>query len=157
MPKPKPVQVGEVKRRGPGGWMGHPNSIASVLRHQVQLQYQRKCARCRDIAMRDSRYCRMHAGRWAKRSDGPGRAERRLLCRMEIAGLLPLELLALPVWRNLCGLPTAQRAPARLALVQAWDKQDSSALLWAQAQRRALELGAQPGKRQNTAFWYENL
>ena len=154
MPKRKPEQLGERKRVG--GWMGSPNSIASVLRGRVPLQDQRKCARCRCVAMRGLKYCRMHAGRWAKRSDGPGYAERRLLCRLERAGLLPLELLALPVWRDIRGFPAALRSPVRLALVQAWDKQYSDPLHWAAVQRQAIDLAKQPGGYPTQVPWYEN-
>jgi hypothetical protein len=80
-----------------------------------------------------------------------------MLGKLERAGLLPLELLALPVWRNLAGIATSQRAPMRLALVQAWDKRYRFPVRWASVQRQALELGSRPGKRQNTAPWYENI
>lgn len=133
-----------------------PNSIAALLRHQVRLQDQRKCRRCRDVAVRGQDHCRRHLGRWSPLSGGAGRAESRILERLERAGLLPFDLIALPLWRNLNGLPTGKRAPLRLALVQAWDKRDKAPLHWAQVQRQAIELGATPGKRQNTAYWYEN-
>jgi hypothetical protein len=89
-------------------------------------------------------------------SGGAGRAESRTLARLESAGLLPFDLIALPLWRNLNGLPTGERAPLRLALLQAWDKRDKAPLHWAKVQRQAIDLGARPGKRQHTAFWYEN-
>lgn len=106
--------------------------------------------------MRGIDLCVMHGGARRVLPDGNGRAERRALTRLEKIGLLPLELLALPVWRKLTGLPTAKRAPMRLALVQAWDRRELEPLHWAQVQRRALELGAMPGKRQKAAPWYEN-
>jgi hypothetical protein len=98
----------------------------------------------------------MHLGRWSPLSPGAGRAESRTLARLERAGLLPFDLIALPVWRGLNGLPTNKRAPMRLAMVQAWDKRFSAPLHWAKVQRQAIDLGATPGKRQNTAGWYEN-
>ena len=96
----------------------------------------------------------MHAGKRTRKA-GHGRAESRYLASLEHRGLLPLELIALPMWRNLCGLPTAQRAPMRLALIRAWDRRYLEPLHWAQVQRRAIDLGALP-KQQNTAPWYEN-
>jgi hypothetical protein len=134
----------------------HPNSLAALLRHQVQLQNQRKCLRCRAVAVRGEDHCRTHLGRWSPLSGGAGRAESRMLGKLERAGLLPFDLIALPLWRNLNGLPTGERAPLRLALVQAWDKRDQAPLHWAKTQRQAIDLGARPGKRQHTAYWYEN-
>ena len=147
-------QIGEVRRVG--GWRGSPNSIASLLRHQVRIDQQRKCRRCRHPALRGEDHCRMHAGRWSPVSSRAGGAESRMLANLERAGLLPLELIALPVWRNLAGITTAKRAPLRLALVQAWDKRHLVPLHWAKVQRQAIDLGNTPGRRQNTAFWYEN-
>jgi len=54
--------------------------------------------------------------------------------------LLPLDLMALPVWRRLADMPTAKRCPMRLALVLAWDKRHQAPLHWAQVQRQALDL-----------------
>lgn len=79
-----------------------------------------------------------------------------MLGKLERAGLLPLDLISLPLWRNLAGLPTAQRAPTRLVLVLAWDKRQVAPLHWAKAQRQAIDLAGQSGKRHNTAYWYEN-
>lgn len=99
----------------------------------------------------------MHLGCWSPLSGGAGRAESRRLGKLERAGLLPLELIALPLWRNLSGLATGQRAPARLALITAWDQRQAAPLHWAKVQRHALNLASQPGKRFKTAPWYENL
>jgi hypothetical protein len=99
----------------------------------------------------------MHLGRWSSLSSGAGRGERRILSRLERAGLLELELIALPVWRGLNGIPTGKRAPIRLALVLAWDKRHLAPLHWAKVQRQAIDLANRPGRRQNTAPWYENL
>lgn len=137
-------------------WHGSPNSIAALKRHQVLLQDQRKCKRCRRVAVRGEDHCRGHLGRWSPTSGAAGRAESRKLWKLDRAGLLPLELISLPLWRNLSGLATAQRAPARLVLVLAWDKRHVAPLHWAQAQRQAIDLAKQPGKRHNTAPWYEN-
>jgi hypothetical protein len=140
----------------PRGWQGSPNSIAALLRCQVPYALQRKCRKCGKLALRGQDHCTMHAGRWSPNPDRAGRAESRKLAAMERAGLLPLDLLALPVWRNLNGLPTARRAPARLAMVQAWDKRQVAPLHWAKAQRHALDLAGQVKRRHNTAYWYEN-
>jgi hypothetical protein len=59
---------------------------------------------------------------------------------MEAAGLLPLDLLGLPVWRDLTRLPRRDRSPMRLALVLAWDKRDREPLHWARMQRKAYHL-----------------
>ena len=99
----------------------------------------------------------MHVGRWTTVKPSAGRAESRTLAKLDRAGLLPFDLISLPLWRNLNGLPTGTRAPLRLALVQAWDKRNLAPLRWAQVQRQAIDAGARPGKRHNTAYWYENL
>jgi hypothetical protein len=151
----KGQQIGETHRGG--GWKGSPNSIAALSRHRVLINQQRKCKRCgKNPAVRGRDQCRMHLGRWSPLSSGAGRAESRLLCRLEQAGLLSSELVALPVWRNLNGIPTSKRAPTRLKLVQAWDLRFQAPLHWAQVQRQAVDLAQQPGRRQNTAHWYEN-
>lgn len=137
-------------------WRGSPNSIAALLRHQVRIQDQRKCRRCRCAAVRGQDHCTRHLGTWSPLSGAAGRAESRKLAALERAGLLPFDLISLPLWRNLNGLPTSTRAPLRLALVQAWDARQVQPLRWAQVQRQSIEAGARPGKRHNTAFWYEN-
>lgn len=148
-------QIGEVRRSRGGGWKGSPNSIAALLRSGVPIPQGRKCRKCGQLALRDSELCRMHVGR-SRLSPGAGRAESRMLAALERCGLLPLELLSLPVWRNLAGLPTGTRAPMRVQLVQAWDKRDRAPLHWAKVQRQAIDLGAQSGRRQNVAWYYEN-
>jgi hypothetical protein len=148
------TQIGEVKRIG--GWRGSPNSIAGLMRSQVRYAEQRKCKRCRRIAVRGQDHCVGHLGRWSPLSQAAGRGESRMLARLERAGLLPLDLIALPVWRGLMGLPTSQRAPMRLALIQAWDKRHVAPLRWAAVQRQAFDLASQPGRRRPTAAYYEN-
>lgn len=150
----QPGQIGEVKRVG--GWRGSPNSLAALARFQGNIDQQRKCKRCRQPAVSGRDHCRIHGGGCSIRSPAAGRGESRILARMERAGLLPLELIAWPVWRNLAGIRTGLRAPMRLALVQAWDRRLASPLRWSQVQRAAMDLGATPGPRQNTAWWYEN-
>ena len=148
-------QLGEARRHG--GWQGSPNSIAALMRSQVPFALSRKCDRCGQLALSGRKLCRTHCGSGKRQlSAAAGRGESRMLARLERLGLLPLELLGLPVWRNLNGLPTGTRAPTRLALVSAWDKRDKEPLHWAKVQRQAIDLGAQPGKRQATAYWYEN-
>jgi hypothetical protein len=138
----KTQDLGEVPRWG--GWRGSPNSIAALLRCQVPYRDQRKCKRCRGVAMRGYDHCKWHNGTRG-RSDAAGRAESRLLRRLEYVGLLPLDLLALPVWRDLGALKRSERSPMRLALVTAWDKRLRSPLHWAKVQREALHLVSRPG------------
>jgi hypothetical protein len=80
---------------------------------------------------------------------------------MERMGLLPLDLLLLPVWRGLTGLPRSHRAPMRLAMVQAWDRRHQAPLHWAKVQRQAKHLAEQkpPGTRQADKVmpWLENV
>lgn len=154
-------QIGEVGR-GPGGWKGSPNSIATLRRYQIPWTQQRPCKRCSargryQIAVRDHDQCWRHLGRWSPLSSAHGRGESRLLARLERAGLLPFELIALPLWRNLNKVARKERAPLRLAMVRAWDKRYQAPLYWAQVQREALELGARPAeKRWCPVDWYEN-
>lgn len=132
------AQIGEISTWG--GWRGSPNSIAALLRCQVSYADQRKCKRCRNMAMRGRDHCRIHGGPGRRFvEDHGGRIESRVLRRLERLGLLPLELLALPVWRDLTMVRLADRAPARLALVQAWDKQNQAPLYWARVQRKAMD------------------
>jgi hypothetical protein len=140
----KTQQIGEVSRWG--GWRGSPNSIAALLRCQVPRDQQRICKRCKCLAMRGYDHCAWHNGTRG-RSDAAGRAESRLLRRMEYAGLLPLDLLALPVWRDLGALKRSERSPMRLALVTAWDKRERSPLYWAKVQREAVHLVKSPGRQ----------
>lgn len=129
------AQIAEISTWG--GWRGSPNSIAALLRCQVPYADQRKCKRCRNMAMRGRDWCRRHC-KGLVLIDAGGRAESRLLQRMERAGLLPLELLAWPLWQDLASVRLAERAPTRLALVQAWDKRDQAPLYWSRVQRQAL-------------------
>lgn len=81
-----------------------------------------------------------------------------MLGRLERLGLLPLDLIALPVWRDLTGLPTKVRAPMRLALVRAWDRRGEEPLNWARVTRQAKDAGTnlvKPGSYR--APWFENL
>lgn len=144
------AQIGEISTRG--GWRGSPNSIAALLRCQVPWAEQRKCKRCRDLAVRGYDHCRRHGAKWHA-GDGGGRAESRMLCRMERLGLLPPDLLALPVWRELTFVRLAERAPVRLALVQAWDKRDQAPLYWARVQRQAMDTVRQAPPAKGTGPW----
>ena len=147
-------QMGEVGRAG--GCRGHPNRLASVDRYRPTWRDARKCKRCRNVAVHGQDQCTLHLGRWSPLSPAAGRAESRTLARLERAGRLPLELIALPVWRGLNGIQTSKRAPQRLALVRAWDQRYRAPLCWAQSQRQAIDLAGQVTRRQHTAFWYEN-
>jgi hypothetical protein len=129
--------IGEVKRVG--GWKGSPNSLAAL--RPGGIAFQPRCERCKgQPAIRGTTRCKFHTPGRRIASPAYGRAERRVLVRLERLGLLPLELLALPVWRNLAPLKTAQRAPMRLALVQAWDLQITESLRWAAVHRQARDL-----------------
>lgn len=148
----KTRQIGEISRHG--GWRGHPNSIAALLRHQVPIAQLPKCRRCGRLAVKGYDHCVWHSGLPAP-TNAAGRGESRLLRRIDYIGLLPLPLMALPAWRNLAGLPRWQRAPMRLALLLAWDKREGEPLHWARAQRQAIELGRQvpPGARREGMPW----
>lgn len=137
-PVPKPI------RGSVGGWKGHPNSIRLGLVHRVKIgdPRHRLCSRCGRLAMRDSMVCMWHGG--GVQVADPGRLASRAMGRMDRRGLLPAELVALPLWRELGRLRTAERAPARLALVQSWDWRDTHPLVWARVwreARRTLETG----------------
>jgi hypothetical protein len=96
--------------------------------------------------------CRRHCGVWFA-GDAGGRAESRLLRKMERLGLLPLELLAWPLWRELATVRLAERAPVRLALVQAWDKRDQAPLYWSRVQRQALTVARQAPRVVRELSW----
>jgi hypothetical protein len=85
-----------------------------------------------------------------------------MLGQMEHMGLLPLDLLALPVWRALTGMPRRDRAPMRLAMVRAWDRRFREPLHWAGVQRQAVHLVKSPGRQarppgSRVAPWLENV
>ena len=105
--------------------------------------------------MRGYDHCHRHNG-LALPTDAAGRAESRLLAKMERIGLLPLDLLALPVWRELAGVPRAQRAPLRLAMVRAWDQRDREPLHWAHVQRQARDAAPLATKKW-VPKWLENV
>jgi hypothetical protein len=66
---------------------------------------------------------------------------------MHRLGLLPAELLALPVWCALNGQTTATRAPLRLRMVLAWDGRHDQPLAWGALVREAHSAAARPSKR----------
>lgn len=104
--------------------------------------------------MRGRDYCRGHVGNLGRfAEDRGGRIESRVLRRLERLGLLPLELLALPVWRDLTMVRLAERAPARLALVQAWDKRDQAPLYWARVQRQAIDAARHGARARSMTPW----
>ena len=114
-----------------------PALIEAWRKNGVRLQNQRKCIRCNDVAMRDKPFCRRHGGRVAYTSDAHGRGERRKLRRMERLGLIPDDLMALPVWQSLSTLPTSVRSPLRLHLVMMWAEREAEPLAWARLLRQA--------------------
>jgi len=146
------VQIGEFR----GGWRASPNSLAALDRYRTSWTYRRKCGagRCKQVALKNSPFCVWHTP--GAKAAGFGRGERRQLVRMEQCGLLPLELMALPVWRDLGVVKTSRRTPMRLALVKAWDRRLTSPLAWVAAQRAARELAASPGDRapHGSEAWY---
>lgn len=123
-----------------GGWRGHPNSIAALMKYRVPLgsSLLRQCVRCRRVAMRDRALCAGHS-RVARRPDTPGRVARRVLYGLARRGLVPGELTATQVWRDTARLPGQAFGPVRLALVLSWDKRDTQPLAWAKAWRDAGE------------------
>jgi hypothetical protein len=130
--------LGEFAPKKPrGGWRGHPNSIAALMRHQVPWEQQPKCRVCGNLAMRNTALCRKHIGRKVMQ-DRNGRPEQAQLRRLEYAGLLPFDLIELPVWRDLQALPTSVHAPIRLRLALLWAWRDKKPLAWAQAWRDAI-------------------
>ena len=114
----------------------HPNFIAAGIKYGVRLQHQRKCQHCGRPALRGKPYCQRHAGK-AYASDAFGRGERRILRRMEIVGLIPEALMALPPWQAISTLPTSVRSPLRLRLVLLWAEREAQPLAFAQALRQA--------------------
>ena len=117
----------------------HPNTLKSLRKHQVLLADQRKCAKCKRVAVKHKKFCYWHD--LSRRSnDKPGRQELRLLQRMNRYALLPVELVSLPVWQNINPICMAQRGPMRLRLLQAFDVRLTEPLLWAKVQREATEL-----------------
>jgi hypothetical protein len=131
---------------GRGGWRGSPNSLAALDRYRVHFPDQPKCSRCRRIALRGTPFCSAHSGRKpAPRT--PGRRAASLLAGMERAGLLPRELIALPVWRELSNVMGEARTLTRLALVLAWDKRLSEPLAWAPVWRDATRLARETPPR----------
>jgi hypothetical protein len=132
-------QIGEIKRAG--GWRGSPNSLAALEKYRTYVTERPRCKHCKRVAIKGRGLCRAHlGGHQAYMSPAQGRGEVRLLMRLERLGLLPFELLSLPVWRRLSDFPTKQRGPMRVALLQAWDKRFTVPNLWAATHGAALRL-----------------
>lgn len=134
--------------------MPSPISLRN-LEKRVFWADQRKCKSCKRPARKTSLYCPAH--------DGPrsivlraGRAERSTLKAMQRVGLLPGDLLATAVWRDLTGLPTSVRSPLRLRLVLMWGQRDFTPLAFAQVWRLAVETG-RTGVKRKQAAWCEDL
>ena len=132
-----------------GGWRGNPASLLALVPTQFPAQVVRRCVRCGRPALRLSLVCCVHSNR--PRLHLAGRKESALLDGMWRAGLLPLELLALQVWRDLSSVPVALRAPARLALVVLWARRLDEPLAWSRAWREALALADY--KREGVRQW----
>jgi hypothetical protein len=58
---------------------------------------------------------------------------------MHKRGLLPADLMATALWRDMARLPRDTREPLALALVLAWDMRDSEPLAWSRVWRAACE------------------
>jgi hypothetical protein len=58
---------------------------------------------------------------------------------MDKRGLLPVDLLATALWRDMARLPRDTREPLALALVLSWDTRDSEPLAWSRVWRAARE------------------
>ena len=96
--------------KGPGGWKGHPNSLAALAanRERGYLQNQRKCAKCGNVAMRHSDLCRHHAPAQhaALRAKDPMyRPRKSSLMKAEVhklirANAIPLELARQPAFQT---------------------------------------------------------
>jgi hypothetical protein len=137
-----------------GGWRGHPNSLAALKAGWVHRDFQRHCTRCNRIACKNSRFCFHHGGGVYRTR--AGRGERSALRFLDRVGLLPLDLIALPVWRGLSAVATSTRSPLRLAMVKAWDSREIEPLAWAAVHRRAMAvLASDPGRRGKT-YWLDN-
>lgn len=104
----------------------------------------RLCRRCRRVAMRGRPDCVWHTRGANVLQPSPGRVASRVLSAMQRRGLIPVGLLALPLWQALGWVRTEARAPMRLALVLAWDHQETAPLAWARLWREARETAACP-------------
>lgn len=146
-----------------GGWKGNQNSIKFGL-----LPYRaacfggpmvRKCSRCGRPAVRDKATCAFHSGSNHPLRATPGRLASRTLDAMDRRGLLPLELISLPLWRDLAPIRTEVRAPVRLALVQAWDRRHDEPLRWARVWREARAAcdSEVPMRSRPSGAWADNL
>jgi hypothetical protein len=135
-----------------GGWRGHPSSLAALDAGRLPWPLLRKCEACKRPAMRADRFCCVHSWRVRKApASSPGKAAARVLQGLHRFGLLPAELIAMPMWRALNAQPTGARAPLRLRMVLAWDTRDGQPLLWAGLVREAHQVAARPAQR--AAVW----
>jgi len=131
-----------------GGWRGHPNSLAALAASRRSWGMQRSCEQCGSPALRDDRFCPVHSRRARKLPPvTPGQAAGRVLQGMHRAGLLPDELISLPVWRALSVQATSVRAPLRLRMVLAWEARQRQPLVWAALVREAQVIGSRQVKR----------
>jgi hypothetical protein len=134
-----------------GGWRGSHNSLAALVPTYFPNQRIPRCQRCGRPALRGHRFCQWH-GKHGLSRPSPGRAESAILSRMGRLGLLPLELIALPVWQNLTTSPVSVRAPIRLRLVLAWHTRLTQPLAWGVTWRQALALASQAPKVRGHLF-----
>jgi hypothetical protein len=85
--------------------------LRALVPTQFPAQQYRRCNRCGRNAVKGSRGCYKHSGR--SQGHKPGRAESCILSAMWRRGLIPLDLMALPLWQALSTVPVALRAAAR--------------------------------------------
>lgn len=126
---------------------GHASRLSWGLALRVKFgdPRHRRCNRCKRVAVRGRTQCVWHLGavRPVLRLT-PGRIASRTLGRLERQGLLPVELMSLPLWQALGWAATEARAPVRLALVLAWDHRDTAPLVWARHWRQARRVALSP-------------
>ena len=130
----------------------------ALLKGQTLFPHHRQCMACRRPAMSGRRVCVGHMGARSPQAATPGRVASRTLGKLERAGMLPPELIALPVWRDLDNAVTDVRSPLRLALVLGWDSRLSQPLAWARVWRQACQVARDTPKRKAPrAFYMANL
>ena len=154
MTKPAARQIGEVKRVAAAG-ADRRTALRRCCAIRLLAGSMRKCKRCGRPAVRGPGPLHQRIlGRWSPLSGAAGRAERRMLAQARARRIVAARAYRAAglAWSRR-GFATSQRAPARLALVQAWDKRHLAPLRWAKFSARRLNLAQAPGRRQHTAWW----
>lgn len=86
--------------------------------------------------MRGRPVCHKHNGSGVVHVS-PARLDARHLDLMRKHGLLPLDLIATPLWQGLDVLGMATRAPLQRALVMLWDRRERDPMAFGQVWRHA--------------------